>query len=171
MFGEVGAGYALARRDDIPAYSLERSWEVEVQAMLDAFPPEEVLLFYTLRVFISERDGGGDGDVDALASHLLRKRASRSGLDGIFEDLAALDRYWSEHFADEYGDWRELPARALWPSRARKRPNQWATLSNELRDEHMTRVIIDLVRRGERVFVICGGSHLVKQEPTLRAGL
>ena len=40
-----------------------------------------------------------------------------------------------------------------------------------VRDEHMARIIIDLVRQGERVFVICGGSHLVKQEPVLRAGL
>ena len=37
-------------------------------------------------------------------------------------------------------------------------------------DEHAAAVILDLLAKGERVFAIAGGSHVVKQEPVLRAG-
>jgi hypothetical protein len=46
----------------------------------------------------------------------------------------------------------------------------WTT-SNAARDEHFARVIIDLVRKNERVFAVCGSSHAVKLEPALRAAL
>jgi hypothetical protein len=43
--------------------------------------------------------------------------------------------------------------------------------ANRARDEHFARVVIDLVRKGERVFAVCGSSHAVKLEPALREAL
>jgi len=44
-------------------------------------------------------------------------------------------------------------------------------LANQVRDRHAARVILDLLTKGERVFALAGGSHAVKQEPVLRAGI
>ncbi|MEM7048030.1 MAG: hypothetical protein AAF604_00135 [Acidobacteriota bacterium] len=170
-FGEFAQAAALGRRDDLPVYSLEPTWEVEVAEMKAAFPVAEVTLFYTLRVFMSERGSERDrAALDRLASHLLEKRGSRPGLEGSLPDLAAFDRLWDERFGD-LGPWRELPREACDPSAEPTRLQALAVLANEVRDRHAARVLIDLVSRGERVFAIAGGSHVVKQEPVLRAAL
>lgn len=170
MFYEFGALFALARQDDIPIYTLEPPWEVEVAEMKKAFPVEEVTLFYTLRVFLNERDEKNPENIDELASHLLRKRGSRPGLEGSLPDLAALDKLWDERFT-EFGPWRELPPEAIHPSPEPTRLHALATLGNEIRDRHAAKVIFDLLSKGERVFALAGGSHVVKQEPVLRAGI
>lgn len=170
-FGEFAALAALGRADDLPVYSLEPSWAEEVAELKRAFPTEEITLFYTLRVFVSER-GPADAaaDVDDLAAHLLAKRGAREGLEGSLPDLAALDALWDERFA-HLGPWRLLPHQALSPAAGGHRLQEIATLANEVRDRHAARVLLDLVGQGERVFAVAGGSHVVKQEPVLRAGI
>lgn len=170
VFGEFATMYALGRRDGLPVYTLEPRWDAEVAEMKQAFPAEEVTLFYTLRVFLSERGDADPDEVDDLAAHLLKKRGSRPGLEGTLPDLAALDRLWDERFA-HLGPWRELPRGSVDPSAGGTRLNEIATIANEIRDRHAVRVILDLMGRGERVFAVAGGSHVVKQEPVIRAGI
>ncbi|NIR70884.1 hypothetical protein GWN28_28785 [candidate division KSB1 bacterium] len=170
-FAEFGALFALARRDDIPIYTLEPPWEVEVAEMKAGFPTEEVTLFYTLRVFLSERGQGKTREeIDDLARHLLKKRGSRPGLEGSLPNLAALDSVWNERFSG-LGPWRDLPPNAIHPGAEPTRLNALANLANEIRDRHATAVILDLMDQGERIFALAGGSHVVKQEPVLRAGV
>ncbi|NNF58059.1 MAG: hypothetical protein HKN04_07435 [Rhodothermaceae bacterium] len=168
--GEFGAVLHLARRDGVPIYTLEPSWEDEVAEVTRAFPVEEATLFYTLRVFLSERsEGRSADDIDDLAAHLLRKRGSRPGLEGSLPDLTALDALWNERFA-HFGPWRDLPPEAIHPSPNPTRLQALANVVNEARDRHAARIILDFISQGERVFAIAGGSHVVKQEPVLRAG-
>lgn len=172
MFGEVGAPYALARRDDVPVYTLEPSWEDEIGAMLQRFPPQEVAALYTLRIFMSERGDRSGAELDALAAGLLKKRTSLPGLEGTFPDLAAFDAWWDATLREDVGDWRTLPERAMWPGvKDETLLTRLANASNHVRDEHITRLLIDLAGKGERVFVVCGGSHALTIEPALRAGL
>ena len=159
----------MARQDEISIYTLEPSWEVEVAEMKAAFPTEEVTLFYSLRVFLSERGGSDPDEIDDLAAHLLGKRGNRPGLEGSLPDLAALDKLWSERFA-HLGPWRALPSAAIHPSDNPTRLQSLAVLANQVRDRHAARVILDLMAKGERVSALAGGSHVVKQEPVLRAG-
>lgn len=168
--GEFGAVLHLARQDGLPIYSLEPSWDDEVGEVLREIPAAEATLFYTLRVFLSERGTGrSPEDTDALATHLLRKRGSRPGLEGSLPDLAALDALWEAHYAD-LGPWRTLSPEAMHPNPTPSRLQASANLVNEVRDRHAARVILSLMAEDERVFAIAGGSHVVKQEPVLRAG-
>jgi len=169
-FGEFGAVHALGFKSGVPVYTLEPAWKDEAADMSASFPREEVTLFYTLRVFLNERGAVSRDEVDALAAHLLRKRGSRPGLEGSLPTLADMDRLWRERFSD-LGPWRELPPEAVHPSAHPTRLQAMANLANEVRDRHAVRVILELMRRGERVFAVAGGSHVVKQEPVLRAGL
>ena len=41
----------------------------------------------------------------------------------------------------------------------------------EVRGRHMVAVILDRMRRGERVIAVVGRSHVIRQEPILRAVL
>lgn len=99
-----------------------------------------------------------------MAAHLLSKRGSRPGLEGSLPDLVALDKVWDERFS-ELGPWRKLPAEVLDPNDTPTRLQSLAVLANQVRDCHSARVILDLLGKGERVFALAGGSHVVKQEP------
>ncbi len=168
-FGEFACASWLGDQDDIEVYSLEPSWEIEVAEMCGEFEPAEVTLFYTMRVFLSERGTLAGEELEALAAHLLAKRGSRPGLEGSLTDLAAVDSLWDDRFR-EIGPWRIMPKNSADPSANPSRLGKLANLANEVRDRHAARVIIDLLGRGERVFAIAGGSHVVKQEPVIRAG-
>ena len=130
--------HKLARLDGVRLYSLEPDYEVEVAQLLTRFEPEQVALYFFLRVYISESGGVAN---DRIAADLLAKRANVKGLRGSLPSLAAVDRIWKRDFP-EITNWRTLTAE----------PNQnyIPTISHEsrrLRGEHMSRTLIDLARK------------------------
>lgn len=169
--GEFGAVMDLAATAGVPVWSLEPAWEHEVAEVTARFDPAEATLFYTLRVFLSERGGRRSRtSIDRLTRGLLKKRGSRPGLAGSLPTLEAMDSLWRARFTPGV-DWRYLPRDAVGPGPGAGRLREIARHVNDVRDRHAARVILDLVLRGERVFAVAGGSHVVKQEPVLLAGL
>jgi hypothetical protein len=154
--------HALARRDRVKLYSLEPEYEDEVAALLETWSPEQVALYFTLRVYASE--SGGEPD-EGLALHLLEKRTDVEGLRGSLASVADLDRVWRRDFP-ELEDWRTLGSE---PDAGYLREISHA--SRRVRGEHMARTLIDLVREGERVFAVVGSGHVIRQEWVLRAAL
>lgn len=178
MFGESGAVYALARRDHVPIYSLEPEYADEVAALLAEYPPEHLAIFFTMRVFWSECRGTSPNTLDALALHLLRKRTNIDGLRETIVTIDELDRVWRRDFPD-LPDWRSAASNAA-PAYQIYENNETvggrildaiANSDREFRGQHMIRSIIDLLQRGERVFAVVGRSHVIRQEPILRAAL
>jgi hypothetical protein len=43
--------------------------------------------------------------------------------------------------------------------------------ANIIRDRHFFAILLDLVKKGERVFAVAGSSHAVKLEPALKVAL
>jgi|GEM_PF-720962 len=171
MFSEPGAVFALARRDCIPVYTLEPTWEHELQSVLEDFEKQDVATFYFLRRFTSERNSSDEDSINAMSEKLLKKRMSRPLLKGAFSDLKEFDAYWKKNYEKESGDWRTIPNEALWPNKDPGLLHAMAFKTNSVRNKHMANVIIELVNRGERVFAVCGGSHVVTQEPVLSAAI
>lgn len=163
QFGEPGAVYWLGRESGVPVYSIEPEYEDEIAALTARFDPKDVLLRAAMSVYGSELRAGMVKDPDSHFMHLLRKRARAPQLKGLFATSADVDAYWAERYPG-LADWRTAPE---WPESSP--PHQMFYLSNLVRDEHAARVIVDLVRQGERVFAISGMSHTVKQEPAIRA--
>lgn len=150
--------HKLARRDGIPLYTLEPAYSDEVAALLRTFSREQVALYFVLRVYASETAGVAD---EARAVDLLGKRTDVDGLRGSLNTLADLDRVWRRDFPGE-DDWRVQ----------RGEPGYLAEIgdaSRRVRGEHMARTLVDLVRRGERVFAVVGSGHVIRQEWNLRA--
>jgi hypothetical protein len=169
--GEFGVAIEQARDDGIPIWSLEPTWDDEVTEVTAVYTPAEATLFYTLRVFLAERGSDRSPEsVEKLARHLLKKRGSRPGLAGSLTTLEDMDALWRSSFGDPR-DWRELPPEAIWPGTEPTRLQAISRHVNDVRDKHAARILLELVGRGERVFAVAGGSHVVKQEPVLLAGL
>jgi len=165
MFGESGAVYRLARRGGVPIYSLELPYEREIAAVLaHGHIPKRVALYYTLRVFWGD-DGHHSSDPATLAAELLRKRTDVAGLRGTLSTVAEMDELWA----------KDQPGSPSWRSQAgldAGTPLEAVeATSRRVRTEHMARAVIDLALKGERVFAIAGGSHVIRQEPAIRAAL
>ena len=113
---------------------LEPAYEAEVSGLLRQFEPRLVATYLTLRVFTSEAQGY-DGDRDALAKHLLRKRTDVAGLRGTLSSVHDLDNYWRERFPAA-PDWRTLPDTESVPLLV-----EVGNASREIRGEHMVRTL------------------------------
>jgi hypothetical protein len=165
-YGEMGATAALARSDGVPLYSWEPRREWEVATMLDSFPAERVALFYVLRPYFSGIRFGRPADPEGFVEEFRRKRTRYPGLEGTLPSIAAIDSVWARDFSG-LPDWRETSDEHGLPGYLR----DLSARSNALRDEHLAAVLIDLVRRGERVFAVSGSSHAVKLDAALHAAL
>lgn len=162
VFGEGAMVYALAQDTGIPLYTLEPSPVVEIAALEEHGDRNQVAMFRVLSGYISARRGGPVSDLKI--NQLLRKRAGT--LTDAFPNIGAFDEYFAAQFPDQ-PNWRELPEEALWPGKTDTLLHRMATRSNLARDEHFTRTMLDLVRRGERVLAIAGRSHTIVLEPVL----
>jgi hypothetical protein len=160
--GEPQLVHELARRDRVPVHSLEPAYEAEVAALLRSWTPEQVALYFTLRVYWSEAEGRSN---DGLARHLLRKRTDVEGLRGSLRSVEDMDRVWRRDFAS-LPDWRGL--RVEPPGTYLERIGEG---SRRVRGEHMARLLIHLARGGERAFAVAGSGHIVRLEWILRAAL
>lgn len=156
---EVQLVHELARRDGVRLLTLEPLYADEVAALLKKWTPEQVALYFTMRVYWSEAGGKGN---ESLALDLLKKRTDVEGLRGSLKTTADIDRVWKRDFAGE-PDWRGI---AEEPKRG-----YLAGISDDsrrVRGEHMARTLIDLHRKGERVFAVVGSGHVIRIEWILR---
>lgn len=149
--------HKLARRDDVPLYTLEPAYADEVAELLQSFSAEQVALYFFLRVYSSEAGGVAN---EGLARDLLAKRTDVEGLRGSLSTLADVDHVWQRDFPDE-DDWRIQRGEPGYLS-------EISTSSRRIRGEHMARILIHLVDSGERVFAVVGSGHVIRQEWNLR---
>jgi hypothetical protein len=69
------------------------------------------------------------------------------------------------------GGWRKATTRWFSPVGSLGWTNDVAAAVSRLRDKHMVSLLTREVLAGERVFAVVGFSHVVMQEPALRANL
>lgn len=151
--------HQLARRDDVPLYSLEPPYEDEIGELSKQWTPEQLALYFTMRVYWSEAQGQAD---DGLAADLLAKRTDTPKLRGTLQSVADIDRIWKRDFP-ESPDWRTLESEPR-----NTYLDEISDASRLVRGRHMVRILVDQARRGERVFAVVGCSHVIRQEPTIR---
>ncbi len=151
--------HQLARRDDVPLYSLEPPYEHEIGELLKQWSPDRITLYFTMRVYWSEAQGRAD---DGLATDLLAKRTDTPSLRDALQSVADIDRLWKRDFP-EMPSWRKLKTE---PQDTYL--DEISDASRLIRGRHMVRVLVDLARRGERVFAVVGCSHVIRHEPTIR---
>src|SRR5262245_18844548 len=165
-FGESGLVLGMARQQRVRAYTWEPPVDREIALVLESHPRESVALYYILRPYFSNLRHGRPSDPDDFVEEYRRKRTRWPGLEGTFASVAEIDAVWRRDFAGEK-DWRDTSDEQPLPGYLHK---VWKA-SNAARDEHFARVIIDLVRRNERVFAVSGSSHAVKLDAALRKAL
>jgi hypothetical protein len=165
MFGEAGAVFALARADDVPVYTLEPTLKSELRAVLTEWRPDRVAMFYVLRGALSR---GNPAARQREAAQLVRKRTGWPGLGGSLRNLAELDSLYRAELT-HLPDWRTADGAIVWPGRSTSYLNEISTTVNRFRDEYMLNLLREQLDEGERIFAVVGTSHVIMQEPVLRA--
>ncbi|MBX3118956.1 MAG: hypothetical protein KF784_07805 [Fimbriimonadaceae bacterium] len=169
--GEPYYIYGLAHRSGVPIYSLEPDAKAEGAALAKTETPERALMWITLRGYLSDRRNAGDKGVsDTIVGFMLSRRASEYGIQSGLKTLKDLDELWKKDFPDG-PDWRKMDERMMWPGDEKTYLNRLANVANEVRDDHWARVMVDLVRKGKKVFAVGGASHTIIMEPVLRLTL
>lgn len=156
---EVQLVHELARRDGVRLLTLEPLYADEVAALLQKWTPEQVALYFTMRVYWSEAGGKAN---ESLAKDLLAKRTDVDGLRDSLKTLDDVDRVWKRDFPN-LPDWRVV--------REEPKETYLAAISDDsrrVRGEHMARTLIDLHRKSERVFAVVGSGHVIRIELILR---
>lgn len=165
QFGEPGLVFALARRDGVDVYSIEPDQVDHARRLADATDPRAAAAMLAMRfVWSNEQRPYSAANIEEA----LRKRVVGE-LRGAFADAEAFDAFWRERWAAELGDWRDLDGDSLIPRPGRTELESVWAVDTELRDVHMTRVLVEQVRAGKHVFAVIGRSHVAIQEPALRA--
>lgn len=163
MFGESGKAHELAKEAGIPTHSWEPRPQRLAAALLDkGFSRRQVALRFILNSSFSNRRFGAPSRPGALVMDTLAERAAWAGAEEQFRGLEDVDAAWKLEFADG-PDWREVSDEFGLPGFLGRMD------LNVARDEHLVDLIGVLVRRGERVFVVCGCSHAVVVESAVRA--
>ena len=163
--GEGGYTQKLAKSKGIKIYTWEPGIEAEMDAILEKYDPFHVAVFYCLRPYQNRWDQFSKAGQDSKMAHLIADRAQYKTLRGTLTSVEQVDSLWKADFPS-LPSWRSYkhPANG-WPDGMLK---QIAEETNMVRDVNMCRAIIELVNKGERVFISMGASHAPRIEGTLR---
>lgn len=172
---EPGLIRYLAEAGSVRAQSPEPDQALEVDYLSHRYSAEQIKLFYVLRqvsqyVSYANRELSiplGERVVGALEAF-----GSDPRLDGRPRDLDELEILCRELLPALNG-WRDVTLEFFRPN-----PDDPVRFTNrisaelgDLRDTHISERIIKAVRSGERLFVVMGSSHPVRQEDVLRRAL
>ena len=165
QYGEAGLVRWLAARDRVRVEPLDLSRREQAQALLRRWPAASVKIFLIQRALLSCEDRA-DCDREKEVTRILPIIDTSAGLGGT------APHNWRQ-FQDNVK--RIAPVdgshRALFdPTRDGHLFNDMARHVEDVRDRHMIAVLLGALRRGERVFAVAGGSHVVRQERALRSG-
>lgn len=160
-YGESGHVYALAKKDDVQAYTWEQPLDEHIAYLARVHAKDRVALFMVLRPYFSKLRFGKPESPEAFVEEFLG-RADHPAIRGEINSVADIDRIWQRDFAGGK-DWRDVSDETVLPGYLERLTED----SNDQRNRYLVRLVSHLSAQGERVFVICGSSHAVVIEPAL----
>jgi hypothetical protein len=163
QYGEAGFLRSLAARDRVHVETLDLSRREQAAALLTRWSAEHVKTFLLQRALLPCEDRA-DCDRETELGRILPIIEADT-------NLTAAPHNWPE-FQDRLKRIArsDVTNHRAWfdPTQEGHPFNDMARHVEDARDLHMITVLLDAVRRGERVFAVAGGSHVVRQQPALR---
>jgi hypothetical protein len=171
-FGEPGLVVFLATRDNVPVRTFEPARGDEAAFLRRTFSLEQIKLFYVLRQVPQFRQSQQDDSIENMANHMLEWLSHMPSLEGAPRNLPEFEASYARLFPGG-PNWRQAPQSWSDPAAIRSATytNHLAAKLARFRDQHIIQVLVEEVNRGQRVFAVVGASHVVMQEPVLRARL
>lgn len=166
--GEGGLTAKLAKSDKVKLYSWEPARDSEIEILLQKFDPVHMAAFYCLRPYRGNYDGLTRDEANRVMQQLIKERTNHRGINGYLKSVEQIDSLWKKYYP-KLEDWRKYKhPKNGWPEGTFK---QLAEATNSIRDVHMCNSIVELVNKGERVFITMGASHAPRIERALKENL
>lgn len=164
-YGESGLTSELAKKDGVDLYTWEPSRDDEIELLIKKHPAKQLAMFYALRPFFGKSDAQRKESPEKQLQTLINERTDYKHLKHSINTWEEIDSTWKKDFPSL--NWRTYNAGYGYPGYLN---NIWND-SNLTRDEHMVRSIVELVEKGETVFVTMGVSHAPRVEEVLKSTL
>ncbi len=164
-YGEAGLTAKLAKKNDVPLYSWEPNRETEITYLVQRYDSRQVAAFYCLRPYRGNYAGLTSEEANRVMEDMIKERTKYGELKGKIHSVQQIDSLWKVDYP-QLMDWRfyNHPTNG-WPEGTLSNIN---VASNQFRDIHMCLSIIELVLKGERVFITMGASHAPRIEQALK---
>ncbi|WP_353777833.1 hypothetical protein [Winogradskyella sp. 3972H.M.0a.05] len=161
-YGESGLTASLAKKSNVPLYSWEPERHNEVSALAKKYDTKQLAAFYVLRPFFGHHPDSRKENAEDMLQSLIKDRTDYPEVAGAITSWEEIDEIWNSEFPDI--DWRTYNTGYGWPGSFHEIWNS----SNLYRDEHMVKIILEQVGKGETVFITMGASHAPRVENTLK---
>lgn len=166
-YGEAGLVRFLAARDKVPVQSIDPTRAAEVAALLTRFAPEQVKLFFVLRVVAQHGRFQRGNTLEEELQRVFPILAATPGLNLWPNSISELDVSYARYFPNR-GNFRDAQPSWFDPMASENFLNQISRRSSEYRDQYMVDWLTRSVKQGNKVFAVVGGTHVVMQEQALR---
>jgi hypothetical protein len=166
--GEPGLVRFLAARDNVPTTTMDPSLAQQLAALSKAYSREQIKLFFVLRAVSQYVSRQGKTDVAKESERVLRVFSATPGLGVSPRTIDELGAAYARFFPQAGGP-EDVQSEWFDPVKSGTFLNDISRELNNYRDEFTLRLIVQHVSDGQRVFAVVGGSHVIMQEPALRA--
>ncbi len=160
--GEGGKLKSLAKSWNVKLYNWDLSKKELATQLQKKFTAEQIALAQVLNPYFSSLRFGKPTNTEEFINEFL-PRAAFVGKQSHFKSLTDVDRIWIKHFPNG-PDWRTVSDEGPLPGFL----SDMMFVTNDLRNQQLFCAINNLVKKGERVFVLCGSSHAACVEPALK---
>jgi hypothetical protein len=164
-FGESGLTAELAKKDRVDLYTWEPTREDEIELLIKQYSAQKLAMFYSLRPFFGTPPQYRSSNPEENLQDLIDERTNKKHLKNTLTSWKDIDSIWKADFPNK--DWRTFNSGYGYPGYLH---DIWNS-SNLARDEHMINIIIELVNKGETVFITMGSSHAPRIEESLKKAL
>ena len=175
--GESGLVQFLAEKDSVPSISLEPSEQDEATHLLAKFNPEQVKLFYTLRVVseMRQRQNRLEPELRLAAIDVMERLSKLKGLENVVRTTEELEAAY-RHYWTKPANWSDAPRDWFNPLKSSSETggvftNEINQESSTFRDVNMYSVLTTAVLERKRVFAVVGRDHVPMQALALKCAL
>src|SRR5262245_39271088 len=175
--GEPGLVQFLAKKASIPLISLEPSEQDEATYLLTKFNPEQVKLFYTLRVVseMRQRQNRSEPELRLDAIDVMQRLSTLKGLENVVRTIEELEAAY-RHYWTKPANWSDAPRDWFNPLKSSSETggvftNEINQESSNFRDVNMYSVLSTAVLEGKRVIAVVGRDHVQMQALALKCAL
>lgn len=166
-WGEAGLTRYLAAENRVPVATFEPLRSYNIDGLLKRYSAEQVKTFMALRGFLTFRRSKRDETPDAYMTKVLGEANTIAGSPSNITELGVV---YARLFPGQT-DWHTVADEWFDPTQSIHYTNDLQNDDALIRDQHIFKVLVDRVRRGDRVIAIIGASHVPVLEPALIAAL
>lgn len=166
-YGESGLTSSLAKKEGKELYTWEPSRDDEVAILQQKFSAEQLAMFYSLRPYFPLSNRGLVENPEEKIQEFIDSRTDYDHIRGVINSYKDLDSVWKKHYPNL--DWRTYTNKRGYMPKGIM--HELWNASNIARDEHLTQIILELLKKNKNVFVTVGVSHAPRIEETLKRSI